>query len=160
MPNRPTLLYWDSCVFISAVQQTAERYPILKAILDLATTEKVVIVTSALTIAEVVKLDVDNAAPDQLATDAAVIRNFFENDFIAIRNVDRLIAERAGDIVHQYGIKPPDAIHVATALSSRCSCLQTYDKPLLRFDGQIGWPPLSIKLPSHPEGKSGPTLFD
>jgi predicted nucleic acid-binding protein len=159
MPNKPTLLYWDSCVFISAIQQTAERYPTLKAILDLAATEKVIIVTSALTIAEVIKLDVDNAAPDQLATDAAMIRCFFENDFIAVRNVDRLIAERAGEFVRKHTIKPPDAIHLATAAFSKCSCLQTYDRPLLRLDGQIGWPALSIKTPSHPEGKSGPTLF-
>ena len=40
MPSKPTLLYWDSCVFISAIQQTADRYQTLKAILDFAAAEK------------------------------------------------------------------------------------------------------------------------
>lgn len=82
MPNKPTLLYWDACVFISAIQQTPERYSVLKAILDLAKTEKVFVVTSALTIAEVVKEARDNADSNRLATDAARIREFFENDFV------------------------------------------------------------------------------
>ncbi len=159
MPNKPTLLYWDACVFISAIQQTAGCSPVIEAILDLAKAEKVFVVTSALTIAEVVKESRDNADSNRSATDAVRIREFFENDFVTIRNVDRLIAEQAGDIVRQHNIKPPDAIHAATALSSKCGCLHTYDKKLLRFDGQIGWPALSIKPPSHPDGKSCPTLF-
>ena len=141
MPSKPTLLYWDSCVFISAIQRTADRYPTLKAILDLA------------------ELDSDNTAPVHQADDIAAIWRFFENDYIAIHNVDRHIAEKAADLVRHYNIKPLDAIHVATALSSRCCCLQTYDKQLLRLDGKVGWPALSIKPPSHPEGKSGSTLF-
>ena len=91
--------------------------------------------------------------------DVAKIRDFFENDYIVIRNVDRLIAEKAGDIVRTHPIKPPDAIHIATALSSKCECLHTYDKKLLHLDGKVGWPTLSIKLPSHPDGKPDPTLF-
>ena len=41
MPNKPTLLYWDSCVFISAIQRTDGRYPTLKTILDFAAAEKI-----------------------------------------------------------------------------------------------------------------------
>jgi len=158
MSSRPTLLYWDSCVFLSAIQQTAGRYATLKAILDSAAADKIVIVTSALTIAEVVKMDCDSVNPTRIAEDVAKIRQFFENDYLAVKNVDRLIAEQAGDIVRQHGIKPPDAIHVATALSSKCACLETYDERLRRLDKKVGWPLLRISLPRDPDEKSYPLL--
>ena len=158
MSSRPMLLYWDSCVFLSAIQQTAGRYATLKAILDSAAADKIVIVTSALTIAEVVKMDCGSVDPVRLAEDVAKIRQFFENDYLAIKNVDRLIAEEAGDIVRQQGIKPPDAIHVATALSSKCVCLETYDERLHRLDNRVGWPPLRINLPRNPDEKAYPLL--
>ena len=109
--------------------------------------------------AEVVKESCDSPNSKLSKTDAAKIRDFFENDFVTIRNVDRLIAERAGEFVREHNLKPPDAIHAATALSFKCDCLHTYDKKLLRLDGKIGWPTLSIKAPSHPDGKPDPTLF-
>jgi predicted nucleic acid-binding protein len=158
MPSKPTLLYWDSCVFLSAIQRTAGRYATLKAILDSAAADEIVIVTSALTIAEVVKLDCDSADPDQSAKDVAEIRHFFENDYLAIKNVDRLIAEQAGDIVRRHGLKPPDAIHVATALSSKCDRLETYDKLILRLDKKVGWPILPISLPRDLDEESYPLL--
>lgn len=158
MPNKPILLYWDSCVFISAIQKSDGRYPILEAIIEQAKAENAVIVTSAFTIAEVVKESGD-AESKQSAMDAAKIRDFFENDYLAIRNVDRHIGEMAAEFVRLHNVKPPDAIHLATALNSKCACLHTYDKKLFRLDGKIGWPALSIKPPSHPDGHSGPMLF-
>lgn len=102
MPIKPKLVYWDSCVFVSAIEKTEGRYNILEKIIEEAKTNKIIIVSSTLAIAEVVKLNViPGAKKDQtkLTADAILIRDFFENDYINIRNVDRTIAEEAASIV-------------------------------------------------------------
>lgn len=84
--------------------------------------------------------------------DAQLIRDFFENDYIKIRTVDRHIADKAVAISQQFGLKSSDAIHIATAIEAKCEIMHTYDgedgkrKRPLAFDGQIGKPPLEIKI--------------
>jgi predicted nucleic acid-binding protein len=122
----------------------------LKTIVRDAQAGSLVLVASTLVIAEVVKL---NGSTEPEKKQAKLIQDFFENDYIEIRTVDRLTAELAVEISREHGLKPPDAIHVATAILHGCHCLQTYDgengdsRKLLAFDGKIGWPFLPIKLP-------------
>ena len=111
---------------------------------------QIVLVASSLVIAEVVKYD----SPESPAVQARTIRQFFENDYIKVRAVDRKTAEEAAEICRIHGVKPPDAIHIATALATRCEVLHTYDgekgepRKLLAFDGKIGVPALPIKQPA------------
>ncbi len=143
-------IYWDSCVVISCIERTPDRYPVLKTIIRGAETGSLVLVASTLVIAEVVKL---NGLTETEEKQAKLIQDFFENDYIEIRTVDRLTAEYAANISRKHGLKPADAIHVATAILHKCDCLQTYDgvqgchSKLLALDGQIGWPTLAIKPP-------------
>jgi predicted nucleic acid-binding protein len=146
MSNKPKLIYWDSCVFISAIQRTKDRFDILNNILDDAKADKIKIVSSTLAIAEIVKLE-QGLDSSKLTEDASRIKDFLENKYFHIRNVDRAIAEEAASIAREFKIKPQDAIHVATALRYQCSCLQTYDGGLLGLDSKIGRPPLRIELP-------------
>ena len=44
-----------------------------------------------------------------------------------------------------------DAVHVATALVTGATQLDTFDGPLIRLSGQIGNPPLVIGKPNVPE---------
>ena len=140
-------LCWDSCVIIDLLQQTPDRYPVLRAILADAEEGHTAIVVSALARAELVK-------EEGPCTHDAIDR-FFSSDCVHIRNVDRFIATHAASIAERHGIKPPDAIHVATAIRHRCRSLQTYDgsgsKPrkhhLLIHDKKIGSPALRIELP-------------
>ena len=152
MPSKvqPERIYWDSCVVISCIEQTPNRYPALKTIIRDAQAGSLVLVVSTLVIAEVVKLNVSTESEQK---QAKLIQDFFENDYIELRTIDRLTAELAAKISREYGLKPPDAIHTATAIRHECKCLQTYDgeqgchSKLLAFDGKIGWPTLAIKLP-------------
>ena len=121
--------------------------------MSLAANGEIVFVASTLVIAEVTKIkDPSTTAAEQ----SKLIREFFENPYIQVRSVDRLIAEHAREISRQYGLQPSDAIHIATALRYKCSCLQTYDgeqgnpKKMLAFDGKIGTPGLKIELPKLP----------
>lgn len=146
MASEPKRVYWDSCVYVDCIQRTAGRWEHIEPILRQAETGDVVFVASALIIAEVVKCE---GAPDD---SLRKIRDFLRNPYIAVRSVDRFIAERAAEITRTHGIKPPDAIHIATAMRWKCVSFQTFDglskKGLLRFDGKIGSPPLKMEIPA------------
>lgn len=155
MTSKPRRIYWDSCVYIDFLQQDPDRYDTLREIIQEAKDGTVVLVASAMVLAEVTKL---TDSPKPIEDQAAIIQEFFEHKFIQPRNVDRGIAEKAADLCRTHGLKPPDAIHVITALRCGCECLQTYDgkarggahksgKKLLSFDGKIGSPPLRIEEP-------------
>jgi predicted nucleic acid-binding protein len=144
---KPRLVYWDSCVFIDSLQQTPEWLPVLSAIMRAAQSGDAVIVTSALTLAEVVTAGVGSDQHEH------IIRGLFENQYIAVRDLDRPTATRARQIVRDHRLKPQDAIHVATALGAQVSCLHTRDgsdrkRGLLDLDGKVGSPPLAITVPT------------
>ena len=148
-------IYWDSCVFIDSLQQTPGRYDVLREIVESAKRKETEIVTSAFSIAEVVAITDDRPVSP---TDVQKIKDFFENEYIKLRQLDRQTVELAADIGRTHSIKPPDAVHIATALLAKCRELQTYDglgkpaskKRMLFYDGKIGSPTLAIKIPSLP----------
>jgi predicted nucleic acid-binding protein len=70
-----------------------------------------------------------------------------------LRNVTRLVAESAQDLVWDHGVKPKDAIHVATALEAKVQALETFDDGLLKKSRKIGVPPLLIRKPIAPAQK-------
>ena len=159
MPNKPIPIYWDSCVYIDCIQQTPGRHDVLDDIIEKAKNNRIILVASALVIAEVTTLKESGL---EIAEQAQKIRDFFENDFISVRGVTRRVAEEAADLGRKYSIKPADAVHVVTALHGNCASLQTFDgtssrrRKLLALDGKIGNPPLAIELPQVPqEGEQG-----
>lgn len=150
MPNKPLRVYWDSCVYIDCIQQNPDRHVLLDSIVKQARNGEIVLVASALVLAEVAKLKDPDATREQ---ETKRICRFFENDFIKFRDVTRRIAEQAADMTRLHSIKPSDAIHVATALACECISFQTYDGEqgrggkLIALNGKIGHPPLRIEVP-------------
>ncbi len=131
--------YWDSAVFIDYLQQTNWRIESLRPMVEKAQRGDVMIVTSAFTQAEVVslkELGLLDAQTEKLIVD------FFESEFIEIRNVDRFVAEKARWIVRNFKLSPPDAVHVATAILEEASKIYTYDFDLLKWDGKIDGMPI------------------
>ncbi|HEV3482987.1 MAG TPA: type II toxin-antitoxin system VapC family toxin [Candidatus Acidoferrales bacterium] len=140
------LLYWESSVFIDLIERTAERIQTLDAIVASAEKGEVRIVTSAFTLTEVSKLNNLGLLPEWKEK---LIVKFFENDWIVVRNVDRITAEHARPIIRHHALKPPDALHVATALLAKVDVLHTYDGDhLLPLDRKIGVPALRIEQPN------------
>ena len=103
---------------------------------------EVLIIKSAFTLAEVLWM---RGGPRLARDKAPVVRKFFRKAFIRVYKVSRKISESAQDLVWDHGIKPKDAIHVATALHLRVDAFETFDAKLIRKS--VGDPPLAIREP-------------
>ena len=137
--------YWDSCAFLAWLLPEADRQTSCKEVLEAAELGECEIVTSALTLTEVIKL---KGLPPLKEEQEAKIRGFFANEYIIVRQVDRFIAEDARRLIWAEGVKPKDSIHVATALRWGIAELHTYDAGLLKLDGKLGDPKLRICKPA------------
>src|SRR5947209_2987081 len=141
------LVYWDSDAFLGWLQAEPGKSELCAGTLKRADQGEVLIFTSALTIAEVLWM---RGAPMIPQEKAEIVRKFFRRSYFRLRNVTRAIAESAQDLVWTNGIRPKDAIHVATALDAKCVALETFDEALLAKTGSIGTPPLIIRKPLPP----------
>jgi predicted nucleic acid-binding protein len=147
------LIYWDSDAFLGWLQEEPGKVELCDGTLTRVTKGEVLIVTSALTIAEVLWM---RGAPMIPVTKAELVRKFFRRSYIRVRNVTRAISEDAQDLVWSHSIRPKDAIHVATALDAKVPFLETFDDRLLKQTGTVGDPPLVIRRPiATPQGKLG-----
>ncbi len=157
----PDTAYFDSCLFIELLQQDdPERFAACECFRAEAVANRLVIVTSAITITEVNKLPESDALREDQSKQ---ILAFFQNPYIAVRAVDRQTAEYAHELTRTNGLTNLDAIHVATAILSKVPVLYTYDDPkskrkgLIRHHLKIGTPPLRIEKPP---GQYAGSLFD
>lgn len=137
------LRYWDSNAFLAYFQEEEGRVDSCEAVLEEAEKGKILIVTSALTLAEVLAIRGKERLPPNPILKKKVI-DFFKNEYIAVQNVTREVAELARDLVWDKGIKPKDAVHVASAIAAGVTVFETYDKPLEKKGGKVG---LTIREP-------------
>jgi len=141
--------YWDSVAFLGWLSSEPDKAPHCRAVLDAAKAGQIVIITSALTIPEVLWLKNQAKLP---AAQAKAIEAFFLHKWIVIRDVDRFVAEDARRLVWDKNVKPKDAIHLATALRQDVEIDQfdTFDEGLIKLSGSLGDPPLQIGFPNLP----------
>jgi predicted nucleic acid-binding protein len=144
MANSPRRVYWDACSWIALIQREkiavggSDRDTLCRAVIAEAKKNKIEILTSTLSLVEVCK------NPKIRTSDEDQIGAYFENDYILLMNVDRLVGEHARMlmIAGHTGLKPPDAIHVASAILGNVSEFHTFDgggakKGLLDLDQTI-----------------------
>lgn len=127
--------YWDSVCFLAWLQNEAGRIDGCRDTLDRASAGQIVIVTSALTVTEVLW---SKEGPRLTEDKAGILNGFFRRSYIKVVNLDRAVAQKAQKHVWNDGIKPKDSIHLATALHLQCDTLETYDDVLLNKSGQFG----------------------
>ena len=145
------LIYWDSDAFLGWLQNEAGKAELCEGTIKRAEAGEVLIVTSALTITEVLWL---RGAPKVSRDKAEILRRFFRRSFIRVRNVTRSVAESAQELVWDNNIRPKDALHVATALDAKASILETFDDGLIGKSDSAGDPPLIVRKPVAPaQGK-------
>jgi len=127
--------YWDSDCFLGWFNAEPDKIDDCRGVLTKAQNGELTIVTSALTLTEVIRIKGKTRLPREKED---TIVEFFENDFMVIRNVDRFVAEFARDLVWTYSkLMPKDSIHVATAVLNDIQILNTFDDVLLGLDEYI-----------------------
>lgn len=141
-------IYWDSDTFLGHLQNEPGKVELCAATLERARKGEVLIVTSTLTIAEVLWM---RNAPKISKKKAVIVQSFFRKSFFRVVNVTRKIAERAQELVWDHSIKPKDAIHVATAEFYSVPVLETFDADLIAKSGRVGVPPIEIRKPLLPK---------
>lgn len=141
------LIYWDSATFLAYFQQEEGRHQLCQGTLERAEAGEVGIITSALTIAECLWLRGTIPIPKNRAE---ILRRFFRKSYIRVRNVTRSTSELAQDVVWDHGIKPKDAIHVATAIEAKIGVIETFDEPFIGKSGTIGGQMIVIRKPIAP----------
>ena len=87
-------------------------------------------VTSVLTLMEVL-VRPKQKGDRQAVEDYRFVLKTFPN--LSLRPIDDNAAERASDLRAEYGIKPPDALQVGTALSNRATGFVTNDERLKKI---------------------------
>ena len=137
--------YWDSACFLAWLQDEEGRADKCRNVFALCERGKAEIVTSALTIAEVLMLSAETRLPSERRQ---AVRSLFARPYIRTVMLDRKLAEDAQDVVWDHGVRPKDAVHVVTAIDTKAGVLDTFDQPLIGKSGLIGDPPLIIEEPA------------
>ncbi|MEO8601410.1 MAG: PIN domain-containing protein [bacterium] len=149
--TNPEHRYWDSTVFLAWLLPEKDRIEDIRAVLDAAERGKVLIVTSALTLVEVIKLKGHPSLPRE---QERKIREFFQRSFVLTRGFDQFTAIDARELIWKHGLMPKDSVHVATALRARLRILETHDRPLIDLNQKLpvpGGAPMTIRQPHFSE---------
>ena len=142
------LRYWDSSVFLGLLKNEPDKVGKCQGVMRAAESGGVQIVTSAIALIEVIKLDRTTEIPREAEEK---IRRFFDQDYIEVREVDQRIGEMARDLIWNHNLRPRDSIHVSTALEYSVASLDTFDDDhMTPLDGLLGDPPLRIGHPNLP----------
>jgi len=139
MAKAPRRVCWDACAWIALIQReklrdsdgrvTEDRDLLCRTVIEEAKRGKIEIVTSALCLVEVCK------GPDLKNDDPQKIADFFENDYVLLVNIDKIVGERARELMMAgfSKLKPPDACHLATAaVAPNVTELHTFDEQVAR----------------------------
>ena len=140
-------IYWDSDAFLGWLNNDPNKAARCGGVINRAERGEVLIVTSALTLAECLWM----RGPTKVPKDSAqLVQRFFKRSYIRVHNVTRKIGEDAQWLVWDHGIKPKDAIHVATAIFLGVDALETFDADLIKKSERVGNPLLKIRQPEAP----------
>ncbi len=147
MANTPPNRYVDSDVFLGWLKKEPDKFEECRTVIKGAEGGRVKLVTSSITLVEVIKLGPGREIPE---SSQQMVVDFFKHEWIVVRQLDRRIAEQARLLIWKYGFAPKDSVHVATALIEGIDRMDTFDKELIKRSGEMGNPPLAIGRPNLP----------
>lgn len=143
MTTRRVRVYWDASTWIAYInKETAvirggraaeNRFVMCDEILKGAEKSKYEIATSTFTLAEVCK------PPEVSSSPLDDLHAFFEKSYILMIPVSMGIGRRAQDLqaAGQVSLKPPDAVHLASAERANAQEFHTFDEGILALEGQL-----------------------
>lgn len=155
MPGEPARIYWDACCFLYYLNKDPKWLPVVEAILEevFQSDGKIQIVTSVLTKVEVA-FTAEEVLKRQLSPDeeGRIHDLLHDTSVVALVEVHELVIDRARRykreaLARGLALRPPDAIHLATASGMRVTAFHTCDAKLLNI-GYRTITGLSIMLPA------------
>lgn len=114
------VVYMDACVIFDCLTKLPKYYPHVEPILRDAKADKITIVASTICFSEVFMIKGDPEGTEK-------IENFFNQEYVAVYDVDDLIARKAGSIRIGANLETADALHVATAIVKGAQVFLTRD---------------------------------
>jgi predicted nucleic acid-binding protein len=152
MPELP-FWYWDSCVFLSYVNEDPARVSTIESLLGKSGVD-FQIITSVASITEVAfgKMEQDGKALDD-ETEQKINALWEPPSPIRLAEFYQLIAEEAKALMRQalpfgWSLKPMDAIHLATCRRLGAAIFHTYDDKLFKYEPMMGFP---VREPFDPD---------
>jgi predicted nucleic acid-binding protein len=141
---------WDSSCCIAWLANETGRVDYCRTVLEAAEAGEVELYVSTLAMAETLwprgRPDA-TVIRDYLRDEREAVENFFRQPYFVIVEVDRTIASLAQNLVWDHGVKPKDAVHVASAVRWSIPRFDTFDEPLQALSGKLGSPPVIIERP-------------
>ncbi len=154
----PKRRYWDSNVFLAWIKGEPGRVEVCEAIVRLARDEECLIITSAITLAEVVRPRQKGTVEMTEAEDQKIVA-FFSNPFLRFVDLTPPLATRSRRLQWQFNLGVRDAVHVVSAIAGAADVIETYDPDFNKVDRSIvpGCPPIrqpqTKPLPLFPDPK-------
>jgi predicted nucleic acid-binding protein len=157
------IYYFDSCLLLAIINEEVGRFETVEAILEDAEKKECQVYTSQMSVAEVAFGDQEKKG--KALSDAAqrkIEKLWHPSGPIQLVDVHSIIAVQSRELIRQamkdgwtngedWSIKPPDAIHLATAKLVSAKHFFTYDDRLLKLK-KTG---LDIRKPFLKQGRIG-----
>jgi predicted nucleic acid-binding protein len=156
--------YFDACLFLVLINDDAPRSKMVEALLDDAEAGNCEIYTSQLSVAEVAFGDQEKKGKALSAlAEKKIDKLWHPTSPIRLIDVHNGVSSEARSVIRQamkqgwtkgenWSVKPPDAIHVASAKLLKVQHLFTYDDRLIKLDRHAG---ISIREPFLLQGRLG-----
>lgn len=122
-------VYWDSDAFLGLLNGEPDKIPACEDVWKAAERGLIAIVTSTLTVAEVIYAKGVHNKLDPAKR--PLVNSFFRSGHIILKPLTRKIAELARDVVWDSKVRPKDAVHIATSAYFNISEFHTFDDGLL-----------------------------
>ena len=122
----------DTSIFIYLIEEAPEWLPLVRSIFASATNGERVLVTSELTLLEVLVVPYRTGDLSLAERYEALLTR---SRGLTMVNIERNQLRAAAQLRARYKIKTPDALQVAAALTARCSTFLTNDRRLPQIGG-------------------------
>lgn len=117
-------VYMDANCFVYSVEHIEPYYTILDTVWQSVNSGNLTIVTSEMTLLEVLVKPIKMKATNTVAAFRSVLHR---QPQVRMMPITQLVLEEAATLRATTSLKTPDAIHMATALLSSCTLLLTND---------------------------------